>query len=344
VRPTVPTVIPAAGYVVKPDNTLPAMGAITPMEGLFTSIALGRTLPSGERELFVAGERTIRYLRSGRDMKQIAEVVIPVPARILAVDTADLDHDGTPELYVTIIDREALSSRIYRPTDSGLELLAENQHWFFRGIGSDLKDRTIFVQGMDNDGNYYDSIAELVKSGNSFETRNTGKLPAQGNIFNFTRFRDAAGTELMAVLDEDGYLVISTIDGKKLWKSSDKYGGSETSFKHESLTQMRSIGDQYRWTFIEQRIITLPDGTLLVPHNEGIFSVGNNRSFNKHSLYALKWTGALLAEAWHTRQMPSYLADYAYDPAAREVLLLEVVQKPDLFDKGKTTITINKID
>jgi hypothetical protein len=292
----------------------------------------------------VAGERTIRYLRSGSSMKQIAEVVIPVPARILGVDTADLDHDGIPELYVTVLDREALSSRIYRPTDAGLELLADNQHWFFRGIGSDLKDRTIFVQGMDNDGNYFDSIAELVKAGNRFETRKARKLPPQGNIFNFTRFRDAAGTELMTILDEDGYLVVSAIDGKKLWKSSDKYGGSETSFKHESLTQMRSMGDQYRWTFIEQRIIALPDGTLLVPHNEGIFSVGNNRSFNKHSLYALKWTGALLVEAWHTRQMPSYLADYAYDPASREVLLLEVVQKPDLFDRGKTTITINRID
>jgi len=184
----------------------------------------------------------------------------------------------------------------------------------------------------------------VVKNGNRFQTVNTRKLPPQGNIFNFTSFRDPAGVELMAILDEDGYLIVSTSNGKKLWKSSDKYGGSETSFKHESPTQMRSMGDQYRWTFIEQRIIALPDGTLIVPHNEGIFSVGNSRSFNKHSLHALKWTGSLLREAWHTRTTQSYLADYAYDPASRDVILLEVVQKPDLFDAGKTAISINRID
>jgi hypothetical protein len=42
--------------------------------------------------------------------------------------------------------------------------------------------------------------------------------------------------------------------------------------------------------------------------------------------------------------MPSYLADYVYDPLAREVLLLEVVQKAGGFGSGKTAISINKIE
>ena len=334
----------ATGYVVKSGSPIPASAAAKTLDGVFGSIALGRTLPTGERELFVAGERSIRYLIAGAGIRQKTEIEIPLPARILAVDTADLDNDGVPELYVTILDRESLSSRVYLPTESGLELFADNLPWFLRGVGSDLKNRAIIVQGMDSDGKYYDGIAELVKSGNRFDTRKSRKLPSPGNIFNFTSFRDASGAELTAILDEDGYLTVSGPDGNKLWKSSDKYGGSETSFKHESLTQMRSTGDQYRWTFIDQRIIALPDGTLLVPRNEGIFSVGHSRSYNKHALHALKWSGALLNEIWHTRQSPSYLADFAYDHSAREVILLEVVQKSDLFSKGKTAITINRIE
>ena len=292
----------------------------------------------------MAGQHSVRYLRKGTELKQVVEIAVPVPAKILAIDSADLDRDGTPEIYVTIIDRKTVSSRVYRPSGSGMELIADNQPWLYRGIGHDFKERTIFVQGLNSSGEYYNGVAELVKSGQRFETRNSRTLPRPGNIFNFTRFRDASGADKVVILDEDGYLIIHAADGSKLWKSSDKYGGSETYFNYESVAQLRAKGDKYRWNFLEQRITALPDGTLIIPRNEGSFSIGNNRSYNKHSLFGLQWSGSLLREAWHTRQTPSYLADYAYDPATREVVLLEVVQSAGLFGTGKTAISINKLD
>ncbi|MBC8018122.1 MAG: VCBS repeat-containing protein [Verrucomicrobia bacterium] len=342
---------PVAGveerYVVKsgmPDRNTPGSWTSDPLSGVFTSIALGRSLPSGEREIFVAAEHSVRYLRKGTELKQVVEIAVPVPAKILAIDSADLDRDGTPEIYVTIIDRKTVSSRVYQPSGSGMELIADNQPWLYRGIGQDFKERTIFVQGLNSSGEYFNGVAELVKSGQRFETRNSRTLPRPGNIFNFTRFRDASGADKWVITDEDGYLSIHAADGSKLWKSSDKYGGSETYFNYESVAQLRAKGDKYRWNFLEQRIMALPDGTLIIPRNEGSFSIGNNRSYNKHSLFGLQWSGSLLREAWHTRQTPSYLADYAYDPATREVVLLEVVQGAGLFGTGKTAISINKLD
>lgn len=334
-------------YVVKSD-TLPlnAPGTWTsdPLSGVLSSIALGRSLPSGEREIFVADAHLIRYLRKGTDLKQIAEIAMPVSSKILAVDTADLDRDGTPEIYVTIVDRKTVSSRVYSPTDSGMELVADNQPWLYRGIGLELKDRTIFVQSLSSAGEYQNGVAELVKSGNSFTTRNSVTLPRPGNIFNFSPFRDASGVEKRVVMDEDGYLIIFAADGSQLWKSSDKYGGSEKYFNFESYAQMRAKGDKYAWTFLAQRILVLPDGTLVVPRNEGSINIGNNRTYNKHTLVGLQWSGAMLREAWHTRLTPSYLADYAFDAATREVVLLEVVQRTGLFGAGKTALSINKLD
>ena len=334
-------------YVVKsdiPGRSTPGSWTSDPISGVFSSIALGRSLPSGEREIFVAGEHSIRYLHKNKNLKQIVEIAVPVPARIIAIDSADLDRDGTPELYVSIVDRKTISSRVYRPTDAGLELITDNQPWLYRGIGNDLKSRTIFVQAVSSNGEYYNGVAELAKSGSRFETRNSRTLPRPGNIFNFTRFNDASGAEKLAIMDEDGYLTIHAADGNQLWRSSDKYGGSETFFNYESVAQLRAKGDKYRWNFLEQRITALPDGTLVIPRNEGTFSIGNNRSYNKHSLFGLQWNGAILREAWHTRQTPSYLADYAYDSATREVLLLEVIQPAGLFGTGKTAISINKLD
>jgi hypothetical protein len=335
------------GYVVKsgiPAHNTPGSWTSEPINGAFTSLALGRTLSSGEREIFMADERSIRYLRKGTDLKQIAEISVPASAKILAIDSADLDRDGTPELYVSIVDRKTVSSRIYQPTDSGLELIADNQPWLYRGIGPDLKDRSIFAQGLSGSGAYQSDIAELKKSGRRFDTVNSRTLPRHGNIFNFSRFSTASGAEKWAVLDEDGYLLIYGADGNEIWKSSDKYGGSETYFNYDSIAQLRSKANTYRWNFLEQRITVLPDGTLIIPRNDGNLSIGNNRSFNKHSLFGLSWSGAMYREAWHTRQSPSYLADYAVDTATREVVLLEVVQKSGMFGAGKTAVSINKLD
>jgi hypothetical protein len=342
-----PVVKAEESYVVTsdiPPRNAPGSWTSEPLSGVFSSIALGRTLPSGEREIFVAGEHTIRYLRKGTELKQIVEIAIPVPARILAIDSADLDRDGTPEIYVTIVDRKTISSRVYQPTDTGMELIADKQPWLFRGIGHDLKERTIFAQAVSSGGEYFNGVAELVKSGRSFKVQNSRTLPRPGNVFNFTRFRDAAGAEKLVIMDEDGYLKIYATDGSELWKSSDKYGGSETNFNYETVSQLRARGNTYRWNFLEQRITALPDGTLIIPRNEGSFSIGNNRSYNKHSLFGLQWSGTLLREAWHTRQTPSYLADYAYDAATREVVLLEVVQPAGLFGTGKTALSINRLD
>lgn len=334
-------------YVVKsamPVGNVPGNWTSDPLTGVFGSITLGRTLPSGEREIFVAGYQTIRYLRKGTDLKQVAEIAIPVPARVLAIDCADLDRDGTPELYVSIVDRKTVSSRVYQPTDSGLELIADQQPWLYRGIGPDLKDRRVFAQGLSSTGEYFDGVAELVKSGRSFKVQNSRTLPRPGTIFSFTLFRDASGAEKVVIMDEDGYLKVYAADGSELWKSSDQFGGSMTYFNYESVAQLRGKGDKYRWNFLEQRITALTDGTLVIPRNEGGISIGNNRSYNKHSLFGLQWNGSTLREAWHTRQAPTYVADYAYDPATHEVLLLEVVQQAGLFSSGKTAISINKLD
>jgi hypothetical protein len=342
-----PVVKPEEAYVVKsgiPAQNTPGQWGSEPMTGIFNSLALGRTLPSGEREIFVAGASSIRYLRKGAELKQVAEINIPTSSKILALDTADLDHDGTPEVYVTIVDRKTISSRIYQPTDSGLEQIADNQPWLYRGIGADLKDRAIFVQSVSGSGEYQGDIAELKKTGRTFETQSSRPLPRHGNIYNFTRFKDASGTEKWAVLDEDGYLVIYGPDDSELWKSSDKFGGSETYFNYDSVAQLRSKANSYRWNFLEQRITALADGTLVLPRNDGLMSIGNNRSYTKHSLFGLTWSGSMFREAWHTRQSPSYLADYAIDTATREVVLLEVVQKAGLFGVGKTAISINKLD
>jgi hypothetical protein len=307
---------------------------------------MGHTLPSGERELFVSGAQTIRAYLKGKELKLVAEVVLPPSGKILALDSADLDKDGIVELYVTIIERETPASRVYQFNGTTFEMLAEKLPWFFRSIDIDLHSRVVFAQEIDNDGTYYGAVKELAKSGSRFTAKEVRTLPHSANLFNFNRLSGTGTkdpTDSVVVLDGDGYLTIYPPDGAEAWKSSEKYGGSESFFKKEQ-TYRRSTGDLLRWTFLEQRMTRLKDGSLLVPRNEGTFTIGNNRSFDKYSLLAFEWTGAVLKEKWHTRPSSGYLADYSLDQNTGEILLLEVVKKPGMFTKGKSVISIHKID
>lgn len=338
---------PQTALKVRAETTAkasPSGWSSAPLDGVFSSIAIGRTNSSEERELFIAGEQTIRAYLKGSKLKMVAETTIPPSGKILAIDTADLDRDGSPELYVSIIDREAPSSRVYKFDGSAFVMIADKLPWFFRGIGNDVLSRKIYVQEIKDGSEYYGGVKELSKSNNIYTAGNPLKLPRSGNLFNFNQLAGATGKDTFIVLDQDGHLAIYAADGSETWKSSEKYGGSESFFNGKSHAGSNSTRDLDRWTFLQQRIMLLKDGTIVVPRNEGSFNFGNIRSFDKHALFAFEWTGAALNEKWHTPQSSGYLADYALDPASGEVLLLKVVQKPGLFSGGKSVISINKID
>ncbi|MDD2853438.1 MAG: VCBS repeat-containing protein [Desulfuromonadaceae bacterium] len=315
-----------------------------PLAGVPNSIATGLTRSSGERELFIASENAIRAYLKGNNLRLIAETIIPAPAKILALDSADLDKDGTLELYVTITTSGIPASRVYRLDGSGFKSEAENLPWFFRGIGSDFASRTIYAQELQADGKFYGDVKKIALSEGTLTTTGSLKLPRAGNIFNFNQLTDAAGKQHYVVLNEDRYLVVYSFDGNEEWRSSDKFGGSESFFSHESHEHIRSSRDSVSRTFLEQRISMIKDGTVFVPANESSLSFGTIRNYNKYSLFAFEWTGTVLKEKWRSRPASGYLADYVFDQAAGEVLLLERVKSPGLFADGVTVLTISSID
>jgi len=347
--PVLPVVVPrqAGGYLVRTSETDVADSSAgwesEPLEGAYSSLAVGQTRSTGEKEIFIARDHAITFYLKGAAFTRQSEVTVALPARILSLDAADLDHDGTTELYVTIIDRTRLASRVYSVEGSSLSLTAARLPWFLRGIGLSAKTRTIYAQKMGLKGEFHEEVAELSKTGNRFEPRTTLKLPRFGTVYTFNRMSDVKGKPLYVVLDQDGYLVVYTPNGEEVWKSADKFGGSENSFTAAPFSNFRSSLEKDQPSFLEQRITLLPEGLLLVPHNTG-FGLGNNRNYGKHAFYAFQWTGSMLKEIWHTRQTASYLADYAFDADMHALLLLEVTQKPGLQKKGKTILTIRKVE
>ena len=340
-----PDIVPAASPVVvvtPADIVRSASGTQSGLRltGAYNGLALGRTLPDGDREIFISSMNVIQYYHQGKVLRLVQEVKLRGDERVLAIDTFDLDHNGVPELYVTLVRGDQLASQVWIPTEKGLEPQASNLPYYFRVIALDGRESRLYGQQMATDDDFYGGVGEVIKTAKGYELRNPFSLPRFGNLYNFNRFADAAGKKHFVVINGDGYLIVSSDSGEELWRSSDRFGGSETSFQREN----RGAGERLRWIFMEQRITVTSSGNIIVPKNSGLFTVGINRAYNKNSLFCLGWNGSLLDEKWHTKEIPSYLADYLYVPEKKELFVLEVVKKESFLNAGASMLSVKKVE
>jgi hypothetical protein len=344
---------PAIKPVAPPDDIVRAetakkvSGATGPsrkLDGEFTGVALGRRLGGGEREVFVAGSHSLQYFRLGNELSLLSGVNLPVYKKVLGIDTADLDEDGIPEIYLTVMNGENLVSEVWQPEGNTLKQIGENLPYYFRAFSLRGGKNKIYVQQIGRDTDYYGDLYELTKRGAVFAVGPPLKLPKGANIFNTSMLPSSDGKLLFVVLSRDGYLLVFDESGKRLWASSDKYGGSENFFAREELQDAKVTGAAQRKVFLEQRLTVTSKGELIVPKNDGFFVVGNNRAYTKNSIFAFAWNGVMLDEIWHTKVSQNYLADYQYDEEHKELLLLEVVLKEGLLEKGASALSVKRVE
>jgi len=242
------------------------------------------------------------------------------------------------------MDGEAPASRIYSFEGGKLKLVAEKLPYLFRAIALDGGPAKIYAQEMSITDDYYGDLFEVTEKGGKIEKLRAIKLPRWANVFNYTTVAGPDGKSYPVVFSPDGYLVVYSDTEEELWRSSEKFGGSETYFQREDAANVKATFEKMRWRFLDQRIVATKNGEIIVPQNAGFFVIGNSRSYSKHSLYCFTWTGSSLEERWKTKQSQNYLADFFYKPESREAVLLEVVQKEGVFSAGGSAIRVLKVD
>ena len=315
------------------------------LEGVIIAVAEGKRNAGGERELIAALAGEIRLYLQGNELKLQNRVKdFTASEKIIAIDSADLDNDGTLEIYVTALRGEELSSRVYLLENGSFRRIAADLPWFFRAMALKGGAKKVYAQQMGREDDYYGGLYEVVKKGTKFTLENQTKLPRFANLFNLNQLVDRDGKTLLLVIHPDNYLLVYDEQGELLWKSSDRYGGSETYFSRDDSQNQRTTGSKSRRSFLEQRITVTKSGTVIIPKNEGYFVVGDSRSFTKNSIYAFAWNGAALDELWHTKLSQNYLADYLYDADNKELLVVEVVKKEGVTDKGASAVSIKKVE
>ncbi|MDD2897231.1 MAG: VCBS repeat-containing protein [Desulfuromonadaceae bacterium] len=313
------------------------------LNGAATLIAVGTILKDGSRDIFLAEERRLAYYRQEKEMKLVAEMELKPADKIISLDTIT-GGDGSLDIYLTIIRSGELSSQVWRVKGDSLVMVAEKLPYYFRSTALSGGAKKLYAQSMGRDDDFFGEVAEATRVGATINLKNPLKMPRFGTIYSFNQFRDRDGKTFTAVINPDGYVIVYDEQLKELWRSNDKFGGSELFFQKEDDANQRVSGDRFRWIFQNQRIQVTSKGELLVGKNDGFWVLGNARSYKRGAVYCLTWNGSSLEEKWRTRETQNYMPDYFFDETRNELLFLQTVQRPGISNRGASSLSIKKVE
>lgn len=295
----------------------------------YSFIASGLDRGADGVEIFAATERSLNFYLKGESLQFVSETQFEADEKIVGVDVADLEGNGTVEVYVSILKLGLPASQVYQLENRTLRKVKDNIPYLLRGIALDGKEKRIYAQRLDANTEFVGEVYQLVKGGDEYSVKNPIQLPLFGNLYNFGRFVDAKGKTHFVVTHPDGYLLVYSKDKKQLWKSREKFGGSEVQLckaeKIDPLTQTPKPCNSY----LPQRIQVTAAGEVIAARNTGIYFESDRRSYSKNALVKLKWDGAALQEKWRSTQSQGYLADFSHDSRTGRLLLLEVEPMPE---------------
>jgi hypothetical protein len=310
--------------------------------GAANLIATGKTLSDGSRELFLAEARRISYFRQATDMKLVADAEFRNTEKIVSIDTIEVGN--SVELYVSMMRGDEVASQVWQVQGDKLVKLAEGIPYFLRAFSLPGSTKKLYAQGLGRELDFFGDVFEASRNGNSLTLKNPLSMPRYGNIYTFNQFRDSTGELFTVVINPDNYLIVYDKNKKELWRSNDKFGGSELYFQIEDPGNVRTTGDKFRWIFMNQRIQVTSKGEVIVGKNDGFWVLGNARSYKKGAVHCLLWNGSSLEEKWRTRETQNYMPDYFYDEGRNELMILQTVQRPGVSDRGASSMSIKKVE
>lgn len=235
------------------------------------------------------------------------------PAGIKVIYLDSFVSQNNEYLIVTRLDLNDVYTDVYSLGGKGLEAVAVNQPYFVSVRKGKEQDRIYIQEPGSAPDRFFGNVYEGALRGNKLNKTLKLDLPKYANVYNFANVLLKSGERLIVLFDEDRYLTVYNEQYKKVWKSMERFGGSELFYQVKGGVNYKSTGKEFTTYFMEQRIQQLDDNTLLIVKNDGSLVVGDVRVYKKGALYALRWTGAELEELWHTKESQSYLADYYLD-------------------------------
>jgi TolB-like protein len=337
----------------------------------FKGMAIGDVNHDGSNKIVVIDKNTVYiYKKSDKELLLLEKIKGKAYDNYVAVDVADINGDGIPQIIVTSLNDALLDSFVLEFKNGKYVKIASDIHWFLRVIETSSGNPLLLGQEYGRDKPFNTPIYEIVWRDGKYVPDDKVKIPLGLSIYGLTIDNlGIGGSDKIFALDDLDYLYITEKTNKSLaritsigfksdeliWKSDEEYGGSNNYIENiEDNKNDPTTSDKERNAYLNLRLLTYDykkggKKQLIVVKN--LSSVGHMfkhyKAYSACEIYDLEWDGLGMAENWHTKKINGYVADYAIkdvDNDGKPEIVLALVQSVGATLSDRSVIVVYKME
>jgi len=352
---------PNQGFIL-PSKSIPVMGApgqettywrSKDVDELIVAMAFGDVNNDGVKEVVYISEKEVFISQFvNGTFTTLAQTAKSRTNRYISVDVADIDNNGTPEIFVSGLtgDESKVSSFVLEFDGSGYKEILSRSPYLYRVV--DLLNGSQILLGQEpvNDKGVFGSPVYRMKStGKEYihdEMLLKGKL---ANVLGVTigKLGDTVENTTIA-FDNKDYIRLFNNNRRASWTGTDKLGGNIARYlvipkDPESLAKPEYFPTRIRVFDTDQD--GKPEVITCANHDISMNLIQGFRSFSKSRMQALAWDSLGLQPIWESRNLSGrisdfFLADFDNDGSVELVISLIKKDKGTLVSTGAVSMLV----
>ncbi len=240
----------------------------------------------------------------------------------VGVDVADINQNGTPEIFLTGLtaSEDKVASLVLEFDGSRFRTMVKNSPWMYR-VSKSGKGKPVLLGQKAGDkkgqGIFSRPVYRMEAQGNRYVPRAAILMGKRANVLGVALGeQDAQGNGVVLAFDRNDYIRIYNNPRSSSWKSVEKLGGNMSRFQIPS-TDMSDKTPQTQYFPMRIRTFDSAAGkgaamNILAAGNHDITGsiLGGFRSFNQTRIKALIQDSLGLRPAWETRVLNGRISDF----------------------------------
>jgi hypothetical protein len=313
-----------------------------------------------KNEVVIMDENNLYVFKyDGEKLRLFQKIETGSQHNFLTLDVADINRNGFAEMIVTAVAGDDLRSFILEFEEGKFRKIAEKSGWYFRVLDHPREGSTLLGQKMGSDGLYSGPIYKFIWKKKSFERGPKMPFPKGTEIYSIAlgNIRSKEALDLLAIDDSERLRIVGQ-DGRDIWSSRQKYGGTanfyDTRKKFDWSYRFGPSGAPAWRVYIPGRILTKDmdgDGFHEVIINKNVSStmriLDRIRTFDSGEIYNLVWDEGTLSTNWKSKEIEGYISDFQVKDAdndGEEDLVVAVIDLGGIMArKGTSKILFYKL-
>lgn len=278
-------------------------------------ISIGDIDGDGKQETVIITEHSVEAYRFDNNhflkIKILSERGLD---NLISVDVADINDNGTPEIFVTGLNphRNMVKSFVLEFDGQDYVEILSDSRWYFRVVDHRLRGHILLGQKHEGDTPFSGQVYEMVWENEEYVPVNKILHGRRTHVLGLT-YGDAMNedVDVAVAFDNLDYLRIFTVTGSERWKDGEHSGGRGKYYIVPHSTSEYEEKEYYPMRIMIRDINGDGKNEVITVKNHRFSEMVSFRKFTHAEIQIRSWNGVALNVLWRTRKLKGYFSDVA---------------------------------